>query len=62
MYKIVWDKILKSSPARQGVHGRGADALLWTNMKVFRTYLFVADVEKNVAPTSRLSRTQELLL
>ena len=32
-------------PTRQDVHGRWADDLLWARMKVFRTSLFVADVE-----------------
>ena len=35
-------------PTRQDVHRRWADALLWARMKVFRTSLFVADVEKTL--------------
>ena len=35
-------------PTQQDVQGRLADALLWARMKVFRTSLFVADVERTL--------------
>ena len=36
------------NPTRQDVHGRWVDALLWARMKVFRTSLHVADVERTL--------------
>ena len=35
-------------PTRQDVDGRWEDALPWARMKVFRTSLFVADVDKTL--------------
>ena len=40
MYQVQHNSI------RQDVHRRCADALLWVHIKVFRTSLFVADVEE----------------
>ena len=49
-------------PTRQDVHGLWADALLWAHMEVFRTSLFVADVEKTLKwRRVRIGRTNYVL-
>ena len=49
-------------PTRQDVHGRWADALLLAQMKVVRTSLFVAGIEKTLhRPRVRVGRRNYVL-
>ena len=55
-------RLLQVHPTRQDVHRRREDYLIWARTQVFRTTLFVADVEKTLHRRRvRIGRTNDVL-